>query len=1025
MRRLRNSGDRRGFTRWSVRLGSALLLLAATAAVATAQTGTVAGTVTDRTNHAAVPSAQVQIIGTTRGTLTGSDGHYRLAGVSSGPLVLRVTRIGYAAESRTVTVPTGDIATADFTLAPTQVTLDQVVVTGLGTQQRERENGNAVASIVGDSVSKAAIETFSDLLTAKASNVNITQSSGTIGTGSRIRIRGSNSVTLANDPLLVIDGLQVSNNANSFSDQFSVGGQTPSRFDDLNPEDIETIEVLKGPAASALYGTAGANGVILVTMKKGLSGRTQWNAHGEYGQVSNAAKFPTNFGQLGTIGGKPTSHCTIVAQAVGTCTATAPVRQWNPLASHQFSPFSTNNPRQAMGASVAGGSDVTKYYVSGDYDNIHGVYPNNFQTKNNARADIQSAPSPTFDFGINAGYLQSRAQLPQNDNNQFSPLASGYLGSSSNAGTQHGYLLVTPGVANNLLTYQNVERFTGGANGNWRPLNWLTISGVSGIDFTDRQDRFVIPPGILNPNLFFSQANGQATSNPFQIWSYTTQGTAAAQYDVSSSIHGTSTIGTQYTNQQTRGTFATGLQLIAGTGSVAGTTSQFVASEVGNRQVVTVGFYGQQQLSWRDRLFLTAALRSDDASAFGQNFKLDYYPSVSGSWVIGEEPWFPKGAVVSSFRLRSAFGYSGLHPNFQQAQTFFVSSSYHNPLNGVANEGGGFLLGGIGNVNLKPERSHEAEAGFDAGLFRDRLNLTLTGYAKATDQALIAVNLPVSGGGVQTGAVAGTATAFRNIGSVTNRGIEIGLTSVLIEGRNTRLDLTVNASMNHNKLITLGNNPPINVGLSSISGQFIQQQTPGYPLASFFQQSYTYSDKNHDGVITPDEVTVATASTYKGNPFPNQLVSIAPSLTLFRYFKLSTLIDDRTVAYSFDGTRQFRCSLFQLRNCQQDYDPKTPLKDQAVIAADAAGTDAGFIENAGFLKWRELSLTMTAPDRWASLAHVRALSFTVAGRNLRTWTKFKGVDPEVNFNGSDNFTVTDFFTQPLVRYWTGRVNISF
>jgi TonB-dependent starch-binding outer membrane protein SusC len=1025
MQCLSKARQRRTGLRAAVASIAIALALPLTVAVATAQTGTVAGTVTDRNAHTPVPAAQVQIIGTTRGTLTGNDGHFRLAAVPSGPVQLRVTRIGFAAETRTVTVPTGDQATADFTLAATQITLDQVVVTGTQQAERERETGNLVSTIAVDSVNKAAIGTFSDLLTAKAAGVEVAQSTGEIGTGARIRIRGSNSSSLPNDPLLVIDGVYVDNNPKSFADGFAIGGQAPSRFDDLNPDDIANVEILKGPAASALYGTAGANGVILVTTKKGVSGKAQWTAHADYGSVKNFATYPGNYGQVGSVTGAPagttTIRCGLVRASLGVCTPTGPLLSFNPLES-PFSPYVSGN-RTLFGASVSGGTDNTKYFVSGDYNNTHGVFPNNFQSQNNARANVQSAPISAFDFGVNAGYLQSRLQLPQNDNNQNSPVASGYLGFPTN-GPTHGFSFLTPATAQQIITPQNVERVTGSANANFRPVGWLTFTGVAGMDFTNRLDQAFIPPGLTPAQIFGKNANGLAISDPFDIWVYTTQLNGTAQYDLGA-IHATSTVGTQYSNSVTRGTLASGLTLVPGTSSVGGATNQFTAGEIGNRQIVTIGYYGQQQFGWRDKMFLTAALRADNSSAFGADLGYSYYPSVSASWVIGEEPWFPKGAVLSSLRLRSAFGFSGERPLFQQAQTFFTANSYHDVVGG--GEALGVSLQGIGNPHLKPERTHELEGGFDAGFFHDRINLQVTGYAKTTADALTLVNLAPSLGGVTQSnlGLASASTAFLNLGKVTNRGIEVLINSVLIDGRNTRLDLTINGSLNKNKLITLGPGiPAIPLGQASVSGQFIQQLADGFPLAGYFQQQYTYSDLNHDGIIEPNEVKLAANATYLGPSSPEQQLSFSPALTIFRYFRVATLIDSRNVVRAYNSTLSFKCDVRGFSNCQYDYRGAT-LAQQAQVVANFLGSDAGFVENASFVKWRELSLTANAPDRWASTMRVRSLSFTLAARNLTTWTKYRGADPEILTNGADNFTGGEFFTQPLVRYWTGRFNITF
>ena len=292
MRRLTLGRRRRANPFGIVTLAVLALALPVAASVASAQTGTIVGTVVDQASKTPLPSVQVQIVGTTRGVITGSDGHFRLAVVPSGPTQIRATRIGYAAATQTVSVPTGDVATVDFGLSATQVTLDQVVVTGTQETQRERVSGNLVAVIAADSVNKAAVNTFSDLLAGKAAGVDIMQSSGEVGASSRIRIRGSNSISLSNDPLLVIDGVFVDNGTNSLANAIFTGGQTVSRFDDLNPDEIENVEILKGPSASALYGTAGANGVILVTTKKGAAGRAVWTAHGEYGGIYQAADYP-------------------------------------------------------------------------------------------------------------------------------------------------------------------------------------------------------------------------------------------------------------------------------------------------------------------------------------------------------------------------------------------------------------------------------------------------------------------------------------------------------------------------------------------------------------------------------------------------------------------------------------------------------------------------------------------------------------------------------------------------------------
>jgi hypothetical protein len=196
-------------------------------------------------------------------------------------------------------------------------------------------------------------------------------------------------------------------------------------------------------------------------------------------------------------------------------------------------------------------------------------------------------------------------------------------------------------------------------------------------------------------------------------------------------------------------------------------------------------------------------------------------------------------------------------------------------------------------------------------------------------------------------------------------------------------------------------------------------------LGGFWQPGYTYSDANHDGIIEPNEVQVG-ANKYLGNPIPAQEVSLAPAVTVFRYFRIRALFDNHAVVASYNATENARCTMTAAQqNCASLYNPHTPLWEQARNVADLLGTDAGFVENAAFWKWRELSITATAPLSWAHTVHVRTLAFTVGGHNLHTWTKFTGLDPEATFNGPDNYTNTNFFTQPLLQYWTGRIDVTF
>jgi len=261
--------------------------------------GTITGVVVDAGSRVPIPSAQVQIVGTTRGVVTGEDGRFRIAGVRPGTYQVRVLRLGYQGSSQTVTVTSGGNNELSFALPQAAVSLEQVVTTATGEGERKREIGSAVATMQPAIAQITAAQNVSQLITGKVAGIDVQQAGGTVGSGSRIRIRGATSLSLTNEPLIVVDGIRfnnsVANSTTTGSTTIGVGGQVPSRFNDINPDDIETIEILKGPAAAAQYGTAAANGVIQVTTKRGRSGKARWTTYAEGGTIKDVTDYPANY----------------------------------------------------------------------------------------------------------------------------------------------------------------------------------------------------------------------------------------------------------------------------------------------------------------------------------------------------------------------------------------------------------------------------------------------------------------------------------------------------------------------------------------------------------------------------------------------------------------------------------------------------------------------------------------------------------------------------------------------------------
>ncbi len=535
---------------------------------------------------------------------------------------------------------------------------------------------------------------------------------------------------------------------------------------------------------------------------------------------------------------------------------------------------------------------------------------------------------------------------------------------------------------------------------------------TGGIDYGDRLDGTFTPAGVLPGSQ--GAGLGAASPAPYQLYTYTANLSAIFKFDLGPSIHSTTTFGTQYVDEARRGFLTSGSGIVPGTGNLNGATSEFTATEQ-DTDIVTFGGLGSQEFAWRDKVFLTLAVRADESSAFGKPNDLIWYPDFSASWVVGEEPWFPKVPGMSSLRLRGAYGESGQRPAFLQAQTFY------NPIaqSRLGVNEGGLSVGGFGFTSLKPEISREIEGGLDAGFFKDRINVTFTAYNKTTSDALIQVQEApdVCGNNFVT---VEQCQLFQNLGEVNNNGFELGVSGVVVDTKPFRFDMSVNGSENNNKLLKLGLSAPI--FFNAAQNGNVQQFSEGHPLGVYYAIPYTYNHHPAGGILTPNDLTLGTNPVYLGSPNPKGEWTLAPEFTFFGIVKVNSTFDRRYGSRTLNETEEFRC--FASFLCSAQYNPHATLQAQAAYLGAQEGTDFGYIENNAFWKWRELSVTLMVPERFVRRTPFSTLNIQLAERNVATWTKYSGFDPEINFiSTGSNFTTADFLTQPLVRYLTMRVNV--
>jgi TonB-linked SusC/RagA family outer membrane protein len=1036
------------------RTGLALLFAAAflPASARAQQAGTVTGRVLERGTLRPIPDATVIIVGTGITARTNQDGVYRLSGVAQGPLQLRATRIGYAAGSQSLNIGTAGNEAVDFQLGQVATQLDVVVTNAVtGQSERAREVGTNVGTIAVAQINKADINRFGDLLQGRTAGVSLQQTSGTTGTGQRLNIRGANSLSLSNEPLVYVDGMQVSNGNNL---GFGVGGQAISRLNDLSPESIEKVEVLKGPAATAVYGTSAANGVLLITTKRGHSGAARWNMYDETGTQTDITNYQANYLRYQTVTPNapvylPTGafnkaarvacfnhNAALPAGAVGACTPDS-VAIENTLLDPRTRPFSVGRLTK-LGGSVSGGSDQTQYYFNVDDNTEHGVvFFNTLQTLS-TRANVNTQLLNNLDFSLSTQYNRSKLALNSNDNSVFSPLINGYVGSAffspPNADGTPSDLNYRSFNITELaqdVSHQNIDRFTIGGVANYRPFSWLSGNGNLGMDYFDQFDFVTVQPnqavGTIAPS---SLGIGQRSSNHQNTYLWTGTGSATASWDPLSALHTSLTAGGSYNRSLTQGTNGQGNGIVAGTANLGATSSLFQVGEQFS-EIKSIGTFTRLELAWKDRLFLTGSLRRDDNSAFGVDFGFITYPGVSGSWVLSDEPWFPKTDLVSNVRFRTAYGRSGSRPNFRDAVTSF------NPVSVSVNqiEQAGITLNTTGNLLLKPELTKETEFGGDISFLKDRVSLEVTAFNKRSQDALISVPLAPSFGL--------TATALRNLGALQNKGTETQLDVKVFENDNTGLSIRGTATTLRNTVLVIGQDATGKNLPDIIINRGIQRHRQGYSAGAFFQRPVSFNDANGDGLLARSEVTLGDTAVYLGDAIPRWNRSISGDLKIFKYITVSTLFEGRGGNKTLNFSEQFRCASgisFGDRGCSATGNPNASLLEQAAFlgsqfggASTTGGATVGgtsqalYIENGGFTKWRELAITLRAPDTWNFLhmGGARGASVTFAGRNLKTWTKYTGVDPEIIEASTSNFNQSEFNTQPIPRIYTFRVNLNF
>jgi len=1001
--------------------------------------GMIGGQVLDSATHERLDEVQIVLQNTSFSTVTNQYGIYNFYHIPPGRYTILARRIGYAPVSKPVTVVDSIRAEVSFALVSKPTRLTEVVTTATGPKRR-LELGNDIAVIDADSVTRTQpVTNVTDLLDGRVPGLVVQRTTGAPGDPGRIRIRGASGVLTNNDPIVIVDGVRVySQQSNARGANLAAGGfPAPSPIDQIPVQSIETVEVLKGPSAATLYGADAANGVIVITTKRGKPGPAQWSVTADRSTTFIPGRYADDFlrfghlaadgtpiaCQLTTTVGAPEQH-----QVANLCIADSLVR-FQALNDPTLT-ILDRGARTAGTLGVIGGSETVQYAVTGTYENEQGpvrlpaLEVTRYQLSHDGAAlpDWMQRPEQFTNWGVSSrltarvsqkadvaitavlnrgnqqrSSLESQIQslmgtyVDRTTGQYFQPDLSGQLLQPLDGALSNYYTRVT----------DNATNFTNGLTFNWRPLIWLTASADAGINVIHREDASLLPRGALltNGDSVGRAVDGRATS---VVSSINLRATSTTQLGWGLRLQ--TSVGANYTNQSIDDLTADAFDIPLGATSVG---SRFVNTQIteNSAEQATFGWYVEPTLASR-RFWLSMGLRLDGGNAFGGNVRLISQPKLSPSWLISDEPWFPFKRVFNTLRLRAAYGRAGVQPGPSDRLRLF-NSPVTGPVDGQT--GGTTTLHSFGNTQLRPERSTEFEGGFDADLLSDRVTLTVTGYHKTRDDALLEVPVPPS--------VYGGGTVIKNIGVIRNTGFEMSLGAQVVRSDLVTWSTQFGLSHNYNKVVSLA--PGVTAFTTDVaSGSRI---VAGYPLNGKWSKPVVgYADLNGDGVLVSNEVIYGDSLVYLGPSEPDYTAQMSTSLSLFR--GALSITGDFQLQNGLTQTGSFSQLLGVSRGAN---DPTAPLAEQAGVLAARSGAD-NFLnsQTVRMLRFNSLSATYNVPASFARHLGARAMSLSLQGTNLGLFTNYRGKDPGVNGAITGDF-VRDTGVLPQPRTWQVRVNASY
>ncbi|MFL5559282.1 MAG: SusC/RagA family TonB-linked outer membrane protein [Gemmatimonadaceae bacterium] len=1070
-------------------------------ALAAAQT-TISGRVTSEAGTP-VPNAQVFLEGMSLGSQTDETGRYSFtvpAARASGQTVTLSARvIGYTSRSTPVTLTTGQLS-RDFVLSLNPLHLEEVVVTGAGTTSIRGRLGNVINTVDSSLVRRSAEpQNVVNALAGKAPNVEVRSQGGDPGAGSSVKIRGAATILGTNQPLFVVDGTPINNDDISTDQTLTLnqpgggGAVTQNRAADINPNDIASIDILKGSSAAAIYGARAANGVVLITTKRGHTGPTRYSMQSTstFDNVIKTMPLQQKYGQ-GLDG------VAFVCAAVGCAAGGLQNASWGPALAPGTPTYDHGKEIFDQGRtldnnlSMSGGNERTTFYLSGGLTSQDGVIvgPNNKYNRASLRLKGTHQLSSQLNVGGNFSYVDARGRYVQKGSNTSGLLLGSlrtppefnnqvYLDPDNGLHRSYRYPRPALGSETRTRSYDNpfftlnnqgnkseLGRFIGNVNLDYNPLSWLAVKYTLGGDsYSDwrleglPQSSSGFPTGrVVRLDINNLEIDHNLIATATKSWT--------------PSIGTTLTLGQNLNSRRQRQTTVLGTTLIAPEPMAVQNTVSWLPFETRTLQHVE-SYFAQGTADLYDQLFLTLGIRNDGFSTFGASKRRHNFPKASLAWIftnaLGKSD---QSGLLSFGKVRLAYGETGREPtvygtvNAFQEQVLF-GSGYGDLINTSQSSQPGVTTDVIqGNSNLRPERSRENEYGLDFGFLDQRVDLSITHYNKRSTDVIL--RQPTSA------AATGYLRKFANAAVVTNKGEELVLNVRPFIGPAFSWELSANYGRNRNNVVSLAGAEFVaftNEGFTGAIGSATAGAGVGVVRGLDFIRCGRGLHIDYDGDGTVNDIDAEcrlsplTPGTFAqnalfltddgrpvadptdrviANPNPKYSMGFGTTAKLGKA-TFGALADVRKGVSVWNGTRGILLRFGTLGETLVRERTGTFGKDWATdIYPDVAGPGAGtvafananewqdwflsegggfgttgaqFVEDASFVKLRELSLSYSFDQQWIrDRLNFSTIDIRIAGRNLKTWTKYKGLDPEANLGGAEWLTQgTDYFNNPQTR----------